>query len=49
METNDLDGDKSHQSWRWGELPSPPPDSAYNSHKNSIINSTVQSSQNNDS
>ncbi|XP_043477261.1 phosphatidate phosphatase LPIN1 isoform X2 [Leptopilina heterotoma] len=48
LETTDLDGDKSHQSWRWGELPSPPPDSAYNSHKNSIINSTVQSSQNND-
>ncbi|XP_051163816.1 phosphatidate phosphatase LPIN2 isoform X2 [Leptopilina boulardi] len=48
LETTDLDDDKSHQqSWRWGELPSPPPDSAYASHKNSI-NSTVQSSQNND-
>ncbi|XP_033220740.1 phosphatidate phosphatase LPIN3 isoform X2 [Belonocnema kinseyi] len=48
QDNSDLDGDKSHQqSWRWGELPSPPPESAHSSHRNSL-NSGVPSSQNND-
>lgn len=34
----DLDDNKNvQQSWRWGELPSPPPESAHASHKNSVI------------
>ncbi|KAK2589220.1 hypothetical protein KPH14_002024 [Odynerus spinipes] len=36
------DDDKSHQqSWKWGELPSPPPDSTHPSHRNSVNSSAV--------
>ncbi|KAG7199497.1 hypothetical protein KM043_014116 [Ampulex compressa] len=48
QEGNGHEEDKAHQqSWRWGELPSPPPESAHVSHRNSL-NSSVAATQSND-
>ena len=44
QEGKERDEDKTHQqSWRWGELPSPPPESAH------ALNITTTSTQPNDS
>lgn len=38
----EIEDEKSHQqSWRWGELPSPPPDSSLSSHRGSMNVSTA--------
>ncbi|XP_046603298.1 phosphatidate phosphatase LPIN2 isoform X2 [Neodiprion virginianus] len=38
----EIEDEKTHQqSWRWGELPSPPPDSSLPSHRSSLNTSTV--------
>ncbi|XP_015587239.1 phosphatidate phosphatase LPIN3 isoform X2 [Cephus cinctus] len=48
QEGKDMEDDKGHQqSWRWGELPSPPPESAHASHRNSL-NSSAATAQPND-
>ncbi|XP_039306258.1 phosphatidate phosphatase LPIN2 isoform X2 [Solenopsis invicta] len=45
QEGSEREDDKGHQqSWRWGELPSPPPESAHMSHRNSL-NSLATASQ----
>ncbi|XP_018313852.1 phosphatidate phosphatase LPIN3 isoform X3 [Mycetomoellerius zeteki] len=37
QEGSEREDDKGHQqSWRWGELPSPPPEPAHMSHRNSL-------------
>ncbi|XP_018352444.1 PREDICTED: phosphatidate phosphatase LPIN2 isoform X2 [Trachymyrmex septentrionalis] len=42
---SEREDDKGHQqSWRWGELPSPPPEPAHMSHRNSL-NSLATASQ----
>ncbi|XP_012217991.1 phosphatidate phosphatase LPIN3 isoform X2 [Linepithema humile] len=46
---SEREDDKSHQqSWRWGELPSPPPESAHLSHRNSLNSSTIANQPNKD-
>ena len=45
QESSEREDDKGHQqSWRWGELPSPPPEPAHMSHRNSL-NSLATASQ----
>ncbi|XP_018358105.1 PREDICTED: phosphatidate phosphatase LPIN1 isoform X3 [Trachymyrmex cornetzi] len=45
QEGSEREDDKGHQqSWRWGELPSPPPEPAHMSHRNSL-NSLATASQ----
>ncbi|KAL6419991.1 hypothetical protein ACFW04_008230 [Cataglyphis niger] len=47
QESSEREDDKGHQqSWRWGELPSPPPESV--SHRNSLNSSTTASQPNNE-
>ncbi|XP_023288607.1 phosphatidate phosphatase LPIN1 isoform X2 [Orussus abietinus] len=47
QEDEERDGEKSHQqSWRWGELPSPPPESSHSSHRNSMNSSTAVTQSN---
>lgn len=47
QEGSEREDDKSHQqSWRWGELPSPPPESAHLSHRNSLNSSTAANQPN---
>lgn len=49
QEGSEQEDDKAHQqSWKWGELPSPPPDSTHPSHRNSV-NSSVATPKSNDS
>ncbi|XP_014473669.1 PREDICTED: phosphatidate phosphatase LPIN1 isoform X2 [Dinoponera quadriceps] len=49
QEGSEREDDKSHQqSWRWGELPSPPPEPAHMSHRNSLSSSATASQPNND-
>lgn len=49
QEGSEQEDDKAlQQSWKWGELPSPPPDSTHPSHRNSV-NSSVVTPQSNDS
>ncbi|XP_043672926.1 phosphatidate phosphatase LPIN3 isoform X1 [Vespula pensylvanica] len=48
QEGSEQEDDKAHQqSWKWGELPSPPSDSTHPSHRNSV-NSSVVTPQSND-
>ncbi|XP_011141713.1 phosphatidate phosphatase LPIN3 isoform X3 [Harpegnathos saltator] len=48
QEGSEMEDDKSHQqSWRWGELPSPPPEPAHMSHRNSLSSSATASQPNN--
>lgn len=45
QESSEREDDKGHQqSWRWGELPSPPPEPV--SHRNSLNSSTTASQPN---
>ncbi|XP_048508098.1 phosphatidate phosphatase LPIN1 isoform X2 [Athalia rosae] len=44
----EIEDEKTHQqSWRWGELPSPPPDSTLSSHRTSM-NASATANQTND-
>ncbi|XP_032679926.1 phosphatidate phosphatase LPIN2 isoform X2 [Odontomachus brunneus] len=48
QEGSEREDDKSHQqSWRWGELPSPPPEPAHMSHRNSLSSSATANQPNN--
>ncbi|XP_072764237.1 phosphatidate phosphatase LPIN3 isoform X3 [Anoplolepis gracilipes] len=48
QESSEREEDKGHQqSWRWGELPSPPPEPAHMSHRNSLNSSTTANQPNN--
>ncbi|XP_029039675.1 phosphatidate phosphatase LPIN3 isoform X1 [Osmia bicornis bicornis] len=48
QEGEDGEEDKSHQqSWRWGELPSLPPESTHPSHRNSLSSSSAANQSNN--
>ncbi|XP_047356318.1 phosphatidate phosphatase LPIN2 isoform X4 [Vespa velutina] len=48
QEGSEQEDDKAHQqSWKWGELPSPPPDSTHPSHRNSV-NSSIVTPKSND-
>ncbi|XP_011635241.1 phosphatidate phosphatase LPIN2 isoform X2 [Pogonomyrmex barbatus] len=48
QESSEREDDKGHQqSWRWGELPSPPPESAHISHRNSLNSLTTTNQPNN--
>nr|XP_050854868.1 phosphatidate phosphatase LPIN2 isoform X5 [Vespula vulgaris] len=47
QEGSEQDDKALQQSWKWGELPSPPPDSTHPSHRNSV-NSSVVTPQSND-
>ncbi|XP_011171281.1 phosphatidate phosphatase LPIN3 isoform X3 [Solenopsis invicta] len=48
QEGSEREDDKGHQqSWRWGELPSPPPESAHMSHRNSLNSLATASQPNN--
>ncbi|XP_011250882.1 phosphatidate phosphatase LPIN2 isoform X2 [Camponotus floridanus] len=48
QEGSEREDDKGHQqSWRWGELPSPPPEPVHMSHRNSLSSSTTASQPNN--
>lgn len=48
QEGSEIEDDKSHQqSWRWGELPSPPPEPAHMSHRNSLSSLATTSQSNN--
>ncbi|XP_018352446.1 PREDICTED: phosphatidate phosphatase LPIN3 isoform X4 [Trachymyrmex septentrionalis] len=45
---SEREDDKGHQqSWRWGELPSPPPEPAHMSHRNSLNSLATASQPNN--
>ncbi|XP_029168065.1 phosphatidate phosphatase LPIN1 isoform X2 [Nylanderia fulva] len=49
QEGSERENDKGHQqSWRWGELPSPPPESAHMSHRNSLSSLTAANQPNKD-
>ncbi|XP_011250881.1 phosphatidate phosphatase LPIN2 isoform X1 [Camponotus floridanus] len=49
QEGSEREDDKGHQqSWRWGELPSPPPEPVHMSHRNSLSSSTTASQPNKD-
>ncbi|XP_018358113.1 PREDICTED: phosphatidate phosphatase LPIN2 isoform X4 [Trachymyrmex cornetzi] len=48
QEGSEREDDKGHQqSWRWGELPSPPPEPAHMSHRNSLNSLATASQPNN--
>ncbi|KAL0109040.1 hypothetical protein PUN28_014260 [Cardiocondyla obscurior] len=48
QEDSEREDDKAHQqSWRWGELPSPPPESAHLSHRNSLSSLATTNQPNN--
>lgn len=49
QDDNEREDDKSHQqSWRWGELPSPPPEPAHMSHRNSLSSAATTNQPNKD-
>ncbi|EZA58410.1 Phosphatidate phosphatase LPIN2 [Ooceraea biroi] len=49
QDDNEREDDKDHQqSWRWGELPSPPPEPAHMSHRNSLSSVTTANQPNKD-
>ncbi|XP_011869440.1 PREDICTED: phosphatidate phosphatase LPIN3 isoform X2 [Vollenhovia emeryi] len=48
QEGSEREDDKAHQqSWRWGELPSPPPEPAHMSHRNSLSSLAATNQPNN--
>ncbi|XP_012541918.1 phosphatidate phosphatase LPIN2 isoform X2 [Monomorium pharaonis] len=48
QEGSEREDDKGHQqSWRWGELPSPPPEPAHMSHRNSLSSLATANQPNN--